>query len=66
MNLSKLMTHGEQVKAIDLTPTWTSFLPSLLLLYAHGNTEGRKVAEKELQRMAMLADSLIDKAEVNA
>ena len=41
---------------IDLTPAWAGVLPVLLLGYAEGTPEGQRLARKELERMARLAD----------
>ncbi len=44
------------VGTIDLTPTWSQMLSTLLFLYEEGTPEGRANATAELQRMAKLAD----------
>jgi hypothetical protein len=44
------------MNTIDLTPTWAEILPALLLLLSNGTLEGRETAERELERMAALAD----------
>lgn len=45
------------VKTIDLTPTWSGILPTLLLLLQSGNMEGKATAAAELRKMAKLADN---------
>lgn len=51
---------GNDMKSIDLTPTWLAILPALLAVIANGDTvEARKAAEGELLRMAGLADALV-------
>ena len=44
------------VGKINVAPTWTGMLPSLLTLYESSTPEGRAVALEELQRMAKIAD----------
>lgn len=40
--------------------TWGQCLPILLLAYAEGSPEGRRVALEELTRMAQAADAAVD------
>lgn len=47
------------MKTIDVTPSWESILPTLLVLLKDGNAEGQAAAERELKRMAQLADSYV-------
>jgi len=47
------------VKTIDVTPTWSGILPALLTLLHSENAEASFVAQKELERMARLADNMI-------
>lgn len=48
----------EEVRTIDLTPTWLGILPGLLDVVSNGTTvEARKLAETELRNMAGLADA---------
>lgn len=49
----------QPVATIDLTPTWEGVLSTLLLLYTEGNHQARSEALKELQRMAKIADMLV-------
>lgn len=46
-------------KTVDVTPTWSGILPALLTLLHSENAEARFVAQKELERMARLADKMI-------
>ena len=46
-------------KFIDITPTWAGLLPALLALYTDGNSQGRKYALEELQRLAAIADRAV-------
>lgn len=49
----------ENVKTIDITPTWCEVLPLLVHVAEKGTpSEARKNAFTELQRMATLADSV--------
>lgn len=41
---------------IDVTPTWSQILSTLLYVHEEGTAEGRRFAFEELQRMATLAD----------
>lgn len=41
---------------IDMTPTWSEILGTLLQVRDHGDAKGRTYATGELQRMAKLAD----------
>lgn len=50
------MNTKTKIDTINLTPSWESILPTLLLLMQDGNAEGRKTAATELNRMAKLAD----------
>jgi hypothetical protein len=43
-------------RLIDMTPTWEGLLPLYLAAYSNGSFKGMKAAEKELTRMAKLAD----------
>ena len=47
-------------KYIDVTPTWSQILPALLALLETGTAEGRRTARDELERMAALADRLVE------
>lgn len=48
---------------IDLTPTWTGILPSLLLVLEHGTEEGKRTARGELSKMARFADKYVEQSE---
>lgn len=50
------ITHNKETRTIDVTPSWSGILNTLLLLYTEGNADGRKAALSELQRMAEIAD----------
>lgn len=44
------------MKTIDLTPTWSEILPTMLMLYRDGGVEGKRVMREEFIRMAQAAD----------
>jgi hypothetical protein len=44
------------IGTIDLTPTWSEILPTLLTVYRDATPAGQEVALTELRRMAALAD----------
>jgi hypothetical protein len=46
----------EEVGTVDLTPTWESILPVLMVALVDGTEEGKRMARNELQRMARIAD----------
>lgn len=41
---------------IDLTPTWESAMPLLLIVLEDGTAEGKKAAREELMRLARDVD----------
>lgn len=47
------------IRTIDVTPTWSSILHTLLTLYENSNSEGRATAVAELKRMAAIADKFV-------
>ena len=47
-------------KTVDLTPTWQGILPALLDLVRSDNYKTREIAERELHRMAGLADGFVE------
>lgn len=47
-------------KTIDVTPTWSGILPSLLTLLQSPSLKARNLAESELRRMAGLADGYVE------
>ena len=47
-------------KTVDLTPTWSGILPALLDLVRSDNYKTREIAERELRRMAGLADGYVE------
>lgn len=49
--------NKQRVGTIDMTPTWVSLLPLMLIAYTEGTPEGRKIAGEELKRMAQIADA---------
>lgn len=57
------VTQKTLIGTIDLTPTWSEILGTLLMVYENGNTTGRAAALKELQRMAGMADKYVAKQE---
>lgn len=48
-----------QKQNINLTPTWSSMVPAIVLLLQDGSAEGRKTALQELRNMARTADLYI-------
>jgi hypothetical protein len=52
--------ESKMPKYIDVTPTWSQILPALLALLESGTAEGRRTARDELERMAALADRLVE------
>lgn len=44
------------VRSLDLTPTWSGMVSTLILLLQNGNGEGQATARAELVKMARLAD----------
>ena len=55
----KKSKQEESIKqVVDCTPTWAGLLPMLLQVLMDGNTEGKQIVRKELQRMAEVADML--------
>lgn len=55
--MAQTMYKGQLVETIDVTPTWSGLLPTLLVLLQDANEEGKKTTKKELQRMANAADN---------
>lgn len=49
----------KKVVTIDCTPTWSGILKYYLVILEDGNAEGKKIAKKELARMAELADKYV-------
>lgn len=47
------------MQTIDLTPTWSAMLPSMIALLNTGKFEPIKIATEELERMAKLADAYV-------
>lgn len=45
-----------ETSTIELTPTWQAVLPILLVTLESGAEEDKKIARKELRRMAEAAD----------
>lgn len=50
-------------RVIDVTPTWRAILPVLLTVYKDGNAAGQMEADRELHRMADLADIYVKLAQ---
>lgn len=44
---------------IDLTPSWSGILPTLLAAVTDGTPEGQSIARQELARMAEIADRYV-------
>lgn len=55
------MNHPD-TDPIDATPKWSQVLPLLIMGLEHGSEEGKRVARKELERMARLADAFVAQA----
>lgn len=53
------VTEKTKIGTIDLTPTWSGILPTLIALMVDGNEKGRITALGELQKMAQLADRYV-------
>lgn len=49
-------TDGEGRQFIDMTPTWSEILPTLLVLVTDGDSKGQAFAREELARAAGMAD----------
>lgn len=47
------------IRSIDMTPTWSDILPTLLFAYESAEPAGRKVAFEELRRMAAIASDAV-------
>jgi len=47
------------MKTIDMTPSWSDVLPMLLAAHSDGSAEGIDIAQKELERMAAIADKWV-------
>lgn len=47
------------VGTIDLTPTWSEILPTMLLVQSDATHEGRAAIRGEFERMAALADKYV-------
>lgn len=43
-------------EVIDMTPTWTDILPTLLVIMRDSSPRGQREAETQLRNMARLAD----------
>jgi hypothetical protein len=46
----------EEIKVIDITPTWEAVLPLMINIIENGKAEGRKDMIDELGKMARCAD----------
>lgn len=54
-------------KTIDCTPSWSGILNWYITVLQDGNAEGKKIAKKELSRMAQSADNWVEHCkEVNS
>lgn len=49
----------ENVKHIDMTPTWEGILPFLLTVISSGGMQAQHAAKQELRRMAQIADMYV-------
>lgn len=58
MNITR---YPREIETIDITPTWSELLPTLIEVATNGATlEGRRNAMTELKRMARAADLFIE------
>jgi hypothetical protein len=48
-----------QTQTVDITPTWSEILPSILILHKSQSQNARELAVSELERMARLADKWV-------
>lgn len=46
----------EKIGTIDITLTWRSIVPMLVLALQEGTPEGQGIAREEIERMANIAD----------
>lgn len=53
------MTIENKGRTIDVTPSWESMIPVLVMLIENSNAKGRATAIDELTRLARFADSVI-------
>ena len=53
-------------ETLDLTPTWSSLVQTLLVLYTNAGAVGRSHARDELTRMAKLADLYVESQKEDA
>ena len=55
------MTVKEKTKigTIDMTPSWESILPALLIMHGDGSHVAKTLAREEFTRMAKLADLFV-------
>lgn len=54
---------AQELTAVGIKMTWQSSLPMLLAILENGTPEGRAMAEKELRRMAKVADLAVEQAQ---
>lgn len=47
------------MRYVDMTPSWTEILPTILVLLREGNEQGKATARSELIKMAGLADEAV-------
>ena len=53
------VTEKTKIGTIDLTPTWESILPALLIMHGDGSYVAKQTAREELARMAKIADQFV-------
>ena len=51
------MEKNEQVRTIDMTPTWVETARMLLFVMDNGNEQGKDMARKEIMRMGEILDA---------
>lgn len=51
------MAEKRRVGTIDLTPSWRGVMPILIATLKDGTSEGQKMAEEELFKLADWADA---------
>jgi hypothetical protein len=55
-------SNSENKKMIDLTPSWTAFMPGLCAVLEYGDAEGKRMAREELMSLARAVDTMNSRA----
>lgn len=53
------MSQPQEIRTINLMPSWQSMAGLLVTLIENGDAEGRRTAIEELNKMAKLADAYV-------